>query len=323
MGFGKMNKRSNWWQKTLTFTTIICMILLTMTLYFTAVSKSFYFPGYLISKIWNYSNSRSDAYEFTGDVRLEESSDTVFIDAPAILFSTAGFALNYFHSVSDVMVPLFATSQRFNRNVIFLVTNHNASRFTSVHRKTIETLSKYEFIPDEVAVTCPLNFNMVMLEDNKANDGGDQPMDSGDHPMESGGDAPQVPVEEKMTDALLDVDIIVKPIYTMLEVMERVDEDSLLFHANGSHLGTITKNRKLTNELEQLKLERKLGFDPTIHDLGDHVEYSAKIVNTFDVMVAVHGSALTNMLFLPENAVVIQIIPWGLDDEGRICFAMR
>ncbi|KAG6416045.1 hypothetical protein SASPL_123467 [Salvia splendens] len=73
---------------------------------------------------------------------------------------------------------------------------------------------------------------MVMLEDNKTNDGGDQPMDSGDHPIESGGDAPQVPVEEKMADALLDVDI------TMLEVMERVDEDSLVFHANGSHLGT-------------------------------------------------------------------------------------
>ncbi|KAG6436970.1 hypothetical protein SASPL_101877 [Salvia splendens] len=80
---------------------------------------------------------------------------------------------------------------------------------------------------------------MVMLEDNKTNDGGDQPMDSGDHPMESGVDAPQVPVEEKRTDALLDVDIIVKPIYTMLEVMERVDEDSLVFHANGSHLGTM------------------------------------------------------------------------------------
>ena len=63
-----------------------------------------------------------------------------------------------------------------------------------------------------------------------------------------------------------------------------------------------TKNRKLMNELELLKLARMLGFDPAIHDLGDHVEYSAKIVNTFDIMVAVHGSALTNMLFLPENA---------------------
>ncbi|KAG6403430.1 hypothetical protein SASPL_135651 [Salvia splendens] len=95
-----------------------------------------------------------------------------------------------------------------------------------------------EFIRNEVVVTCPLKFDMVMLEDNKANDGGDQPMDFGDHPMKYGGDAPQVPVEEKRSDALLHVDIIVKPIYTMLEVMERVYEDSLVVHANGSHLGT-------------------------------------------------------------------------------------
>ncbi|KAG6405445.1 hypothetical protein SASPL_133034 [Salvia splendens] len=95
-----------------------------------------------------------------------------------------------------------------------------------------------EFIPNEVVVTCPLKFDMVMLDDSKANDGGDQPMDSGNHPMKYGGDAPQVPVEEKRSEAFLHVDIIVKPIYTMLEVMERVDEDSLVVHANGSHLGT-------------------------------------------------------------------------------------
>ncbi|KAG6429343.1 hypothetical protein SASPL_107392 [Salvia splendens] len=129
-----------------------------------------------------------------------------------------------------------------------------------------------EFIPDEV-VTCPLNFDMVMLEDNKANDGGDQPMDSGDHPMESGGDAPQVPVEEKRTDALLDVDIIVKPIYTMLEVMERVDEDSLLFHANGSHLGTMLPlSRWLSMESnEEYYWTKQSG----IFDLGGNISQSS------------------------------------------------
>ncbi|KAL1533965.1 hypothetical protein AAHA92_15754 [Salvia divinorum] len=46
-----------------------------------------------------------------------------------------------------------------------------------------------EFIPDEVAATCPMNFDMVMLQDNQGNDGVDQPMNSGDQPMESGEDA--------------------------------------------------------------------------------------------------------------------------------------
>ncbi|KAL1567336.1 Guanine nucleotide-binding protein-like nsn1 [Salvia divinorum] len=51
-----------------------------------------------------------------------------------------------------------------------------------------------EFIPVEVTATCPLNFDMVMLEDNQGNDGGDQPMESGE-------DATNVSVEEKSKSA--------------------------------------------------------------------------------------------------------------------------
>ncbi|KAL1560383.1 hypothetical protein AAHA92_10596 [Salvia divinorum] len=58
-----------------------------------------------------------------------------------------------------------------------------------------------EFIPDEVAATCPLNFNMVMLEDNQGNDDGDQPIDSGEQPMESREDATNVSVEDKSNSA--------------------------------------------------------------------------------------------------------------------------
>ncbi|XP_042040258.1 uncharacterized protein LOC121785856 [Salvia splendens] len=147
------------------------------------------------------------------------------------------------------------------------------SRFDEIDRRidndavygSLESMN--EFIPDEVVVTCPMNFDMVMLEDNKTNDGGDQPMDSGDHPMESGGDAPQVPVEKKMTDALLDVDI------TMLEVMERVDEDSLLFHANGSHLGTmLLVSRWLSMEPnEEYYWTKQSG----IFDLGGNISQSS------------------------------------------------
>ncbi|KAG6387220.1 hypothetical protein SASPL_152406 [Salvia splendens] len=51
-----------------------------------------------------------------------------------------------------------------------------------------------EFIPVEVAATCPLNFDMVMPEDNQGNDGGDQRMESGE-------DATNVSVEEKTKSA--------------------------------------------------------------------------------------------------------------------------
>ncbi|KAG6425907.1 hypothetical protein SASPL_110116 [Salvia splendens] len=61
--------------------------------------------------------------------------------------------------------------------------------------------SMNEFILDEVVANCPLNFNMVMIEDNKANDGGDQPVDAAYQSMKYGEDAPNISVEEKSKSA--------------------------------------------------------------------------------------------------------------------------
>ena len=38
---------------------------------------------------------------------------------------------------------------------------------------------------------------------------------------------------------------------------------------------------------------------------------ASALVNSFDAMVAVHGSGLTNLVFLPMNAVVVQVVPLG------------
>ncbi|XP_047949260.1 alpha-1,3-arabinosyltransferase XAT3-like [Salvia hispanica] len=161
------------------------------------------------SRMKNYSNYRSEVYEFTGDVRLQGSPATIFIgspindnipheikpyarkydplgmvaissiqikaappeklpvctktlDVPGILFSTGGYTHNYFHSITDVMIPLFATSQRFNRDVIFLVINHNSSRFTTEHRKTLESLSRHEVVDIDIENRTLCFTNMIV-----------------------------------------------------------------------------------------------------------------------------------------------------------------
>jgi hypothetical protein len=37
----------------------------------------------------------------------------------------------------------------------------------------------------------------------------------------------------------------------------------------------------------------------------------ARLVNSADVMVGVHGDGLTNMVFLPAGAVLVQVVPYG------------
>ncbi|KAG8388004.1 hypothetical protein BUALT_Bualt02G0080000 [Buddleja alternifolia] len=67
------------------------------------------------------------------------------------------------------------------------------------------------------------------------------------------------------------------------------------------------------NEAQIADMGRNMGFDVVVREMDWNVLKVAQFVNSFDVMMGVHGAGLTNMVFLPERAVLIQIIPFGLD----------
>jgi hypothetical protein len=51
------------------------------------------------------------------------------------------------------------------------------------------------------------------------------------------------------------------------------------------------------------------------------VDELARNVNSLDALLGVHGAGLTNAVFLPAGAVVIQVVPYGnLERTARIDF---
>jgi hypothetical protein len=72
--------------------------------------------------------------------------------------------------------------------------------------------------------------------------------------------------------------------------------------------------RKLLNLRRLATLSRGLGFEVVISEAGGNLKRFATMVNSCDVLLAVHGAGLTNQVFLPVQAVVIQIVPWGRMD---------
>jgi capsular polysaccharide biosynthesis protein len=72
-------------------------------------------------------------------------------------------------------------------------------------------------------------------------------------------------------------------------------------------------SRALLNREEIVPLIEAVGFEVVIGnaffsmDVGEF----ARLVNSADVMMGVHGAGLTNFVFLPTNAVLIQIVPLG------------
>ncbi|KAK6148669.1 hypothetical protein DH2020_019581 [Rehmannia glutinosa] len=72
-------------------------------------------------------------------------------------------------------------------------------------------------------------------------------------------------------------------------------------------------SRRLKNENEVVEMAQSLGFDVIVREIVHNMSIVAKFVNSFDVMMGVHGAGLTNMVFLPNKAIVIEIIPFGLE----------
>lgn len=70
--------------------------------------------------------------------------------------------------------------------------------------------------------------------------------------------------------------------------------------------------RSFMNVDEIVKMAEDSGFEPVVAEAkASNLAQFSHIVNSCDAIMGVHGAGLTNLVFLPVNAVVIQIVPLG------------
>jgi capsular polysaccharide biosynthesis protein len=77
-----------------------------------------------------------------------------------------------------------------------------------------------------------------------------------------------------------------------------------------------TKRRKVINEPQVISLLRKYGFEPIEMD-NKTVQQQAELFSQAEAIVAPHGAALTNLLFVQAGVKVIELIPYGYTNN---CF---
>ncbi|XP_030463274.2 alpha-1,3-arabinosyltransferase XAT3-like [Syzygium oleosum] len=284
---------------------------------------------------------RSDLYNITGDVRIHAKSSTVFIPFPekinlsrghnswkirpyarnkdlramnrvrewlvipavsdvqvpqctqnhtiaSILFSTGGYAGNHFHDFSDIIIPLYLTSRPFNGKVQFLISD-NRSWWVTKFRAILQNLSYYPIIDidQEEDVHCFPSIIMGLRRHGE-----------------------------------LDIDPSKSP-YTIRDFKEFLRSTYSLKRRNAVRLrhGDTRKPRLLvisrkrtrsfTNSTNIAETAQSMGFEVIVAEADMHVARFAEIVNSCDVVMGIHGAGLTNVLFLPEGAVMIQVVPLG------------
>uniref|UniRef100_A0A6N2M3B8 Glycosyltransferase 61 catalytic domain-containing protein n=2 Tax=Salix TaxID=40685 RepID=A0A6N2M3B8_SALVM len=256
---------------------------------------------------------RSDFCEIKGDIRIDGSSYNVFIVSSEIdilaakntswcirpyarkgdqaaMGAVREWTGNHFHSFADIIVPLFFTSRPYNGDVQFLITN-GLTAWISKFKTLMKALSRYQPISIDYRqdIHCYDSMTVGLI---------------------------------RRTSKELSIDPSNSP-YSMKDFRKFLRSSYSLKRAmaikirNGSRkrprlvIISRKRSRAFTNVGEIVSMAKRLGFRVVVAEPDADVSGFAKIINSCDVMMGVHGAGLTNMVFLPEKAVLVQVIPIG------------
>ncbi|KAG8058919.1 hypothetical protein GUJ93_ZPchr0002g26215 [Zizania palustris] len=211
---------------------------------------------------------------------------------PTVVFSIAGYTDNFFHDMTDAMIPLFLTTAHLKGEVQLLITNYKpwwVQKYTPLLRK----LSNYDVInfDEDAGVHCFTQGYLGLYRDRD--------LIISPHPTRNPRNYTMVDYNRFLRGAL--------------EL--RRDRPSVLGEEPGMRPRMLIISRAGTRKLLNLEAvaaaAAELGFNVTVAEAGADVPAFAALVNSADVLLAVHGAGLTNQIFLPADAVVLQIVPWG------------
>ncbi|XP_010534226.1 PREDICTED: uncharacterized protein LOC104809839 [Tarenaya hassleriana] len=210
---------------------------------------------------------------------------------PAVVFSLGGYSLNNFHDFTDIVIPLFLTTRKFNGEVQFLVTNKNPW-WVKKFEQVIKNLSSYEVIniDEEEELHCFSNAIVGLKRHPEVYK--ELTID----PSTSGSKMSDFRQFLRDVYALRNTAVIAHP--------RRRRRPRIMILSRG-------RTRAFENADAVARLAKQVGFKVVVAEASSSVWSFARTVNSCDAMMGVHGAGLTNMAFLPENAVLIQILPIG------------
>ncbi|KAJ6845476.1 glycosyltransferase [Iris pallida] len=211
-------------------------------------------------------------------------------DTPAIVFSTSAYAGNIFHDYSDILIPLFLTSRQYDGEVRFLVANIN-TWWLKKYRSVLGRLTKYPVIDfdRDAEVRC---FSRVVVG------------------LKCSKELSIDPSASPSGYAMPDFTRFLRASYNLTR-----DAVGPRGPKERPRMMIISRSRAraFRNVDEIVRLARETGFEAVVAEagVGSDVARFAGLVNSCDAMMGVHGAGLTNLLYLPANATVVQVVPWG------------
>ncbi|XP_010427607.1 PREDICTED: EGF domain-specific O-linked N-acetylglucosamine transferase isoform X1 [Camelina sativa] len=231
----------------------------------------------------------------------------VFYDVPAVFFSTGGYTGNVYHEFNDGIIPLFITSHHFNKKVVFVIVEYH-SWWVMKYGDIVSQLSDYppvDFNGDKrthcfkeaivgLKIHDELTVDSSLMHGNKTILDFRNVLDRAYWPRIRGLIQEEELEAVNKTGKRVGEDVFKKP---KLVILSR----------NGS--------REILNESLLVELAEEIGFSVEVlrPDKTTELAKIYRCLNSSNVMIGVHGAAMTHFLFLKPKTVFIQIIPIGTE----------
>ncbi|CAM6032690.1 unnamed protein product [Sphagnum compactum] len=233
--------------------------------------------------------------------------------APGVVFSTGGYTGNLYHEFHDGLIPLFITTQHLNREVVVVVSEFHEWWLTK-YSEVIQEMSNYTVInfEEDQRLHCfpevtvglhihgELSIDPTRMPDNKSI------LDFRDLLSRAYTPSPEElePQGSEVPEGSTNVADASK--VSGVTNMETTKQLTILVR-NGT--------RVLLNLDKIVELASEAGFNVTLLSPDPTTELKRVfwILDKSDVLMGVHGAALTHFLFMRPGSVFIQIIPLGTD----------
>ncbi|KAJ3676289.1 hypothetical protein LUZ60_003701 [Juncus effusus] len=245
--------------------------------------------------------------------------------APAIVFSTGGYTGNLYHEFSDGLIPLYITSKRFQGEVVFVVLEYH-KWWGIKYRSVIEQMTNYPIVDfrEDRRVHCfkemivGLKIHGELIIDPKLMPGGYGIKDF--HALLHRGLTNEDDLElDDLEQKPKRISEPLSPSSHCLNITSNSNTSIISTNNSTQPLKIVIfirkKTRVLQNVKEIVKTCHRLGFSVQILNakLGTPLEMIHHALASADVMLAVHGAAMTHFLLMRPGSLLIQIVPLGLD----------
>ncbi|KAK9065741.1 hypothetical protein SSX86_015142 [Deinandra increscens subsp. villosa] len=226
-------------------------------------------------------------------------------EVPAVFFSTGGYTGNVYHEFNDGLIPLYITSQKYNKKVVFVILEYHDWWITK-YGNLLTHLSDFEpidFTGDKRTHCFPESIIGLRIHDELTVDSS---LMEGRKTIQDFRDVLDKGYTPRIRDLIREEE---------RENLESKNPIKLVGNVEKPKLVIISRNgsRAIMNENALVRTATKIGFSVTVLK-PERTSELARIyreLNSSDVMVGVHGAAMTHFLFMRPGSVFIQVVPLG------------